>query len=883
MKPSGLIYSGMNKFKEKVRKWINGILLDTHNYYSCYLPENINFFLSHFLKLFFSGIKIDSDQLNIFKQLPGNAIVIYASKFKSNFEFLFAYACYKEMGLPFPEIGFDYNASIWQQTSRKLRMIVSCLDYYFQNKSFPDPYKNGYIKEELLKGKSAFLSLVKDKPFYKRFAKDKTDPIAYLLELQKTTERPIYIIPQIMSFGKSPIRTTNPLTDIVFGTAYKAGRIRKIVTLFKYPEKIIVELSEPINLKQFMESKDKEVYGIQYLSLLLRRNLLLQLNRHRQTIIGPALKSPAELKESILASPRFTVFLETYSKSRKTTIDEVRKEVEKYLDEIAAKYNNSVIRVIAALVGWIVNTMFDGYTINTDGLNKVKNMSLKGPLILIPCHKSHIDYLILSYLLYNNNMPSPHIAAGKNLSFWPMGPLFRASGAFFIRRTLGGAALYLRVFSEYIYKLLEEGFNIEFFIEGGRSRTGKLILPKLGFLSILLEAYKKGACKDLIFVPIFIGYDRVIEEGSYLDELEGGQKEPENLFQLIKAGKLLKKKYGKIYIQFNESISLNEFLADRDIPLKSMTSKEQNAFCRNLGYRMINAINDASVVTPFSLTASAILNCTKNRFTYENILSDIETYIKYLSYQETKISDTLISDYKRAIELVFESYIQRKFIEPVYHGKTSDPQSSEFFVNINKRPAIEYYKNNSISHFIPAAISAIEILKIESFQFQASDLHAGYAFLQNFFKYEFAYDVDKTTEYFVRKSIKVFIDNAVLVPHEKLPDTYNITSAGLKTLNMFSNFLKPYFESYLVVIKFLGATPKKGLDAKERIKKIQILGSRMYKKNEIKQIEAMSKVNYTNALDFFGNKGIKDSSNPDKIKYYEDIINKYLSLLRYAG
>lgn len=870
----------MKILKEKIRKWINGILLDTHNYFMCYLPENISFFLSHCFKIFFSGIKIDPEQLNIIKQLPENAIVIYTSKFKSNFEFLFAYIRYKEMGLPFPTIGFDFNAFIWQPLPRKLRTIVSCLDYYFQNKSFPDPYESGYIKEELLKGKSAFLSLVEEKSFYKRFIKSETDPIAYLIELQKITERPIYIVPQIMSFGKNPMRATNPLTDIFFGTAYKAGRLRKIATLFKYPEKIIVELSEPINLKQFIESKDMQEYGVQYLSLLFKRDLLLQLNRHRQTIIGPALKSTVELKESILSNPRFQVFLETYSKSRKTTLLEVRKEVNKHLDEIAAKYNNTVIRVVAAFIGWIVNTMFDGYTVNTDGLNKIKNMSLKGPLILIPCHKSHIDYLILSYLLYNNNMPCPHIAAGKNLSFWPMGPLFRAGGAFFIRRTLGGAALYLRVFSEYIYKLLEEGFSVEFFIEGGRSRTGKLILPKLGFLSILLDAYKRGACKDMILAPIFIGYDRVIEESSYLDELEGGQKEPESFFQLIRAGKLLKKKYGKIYIQFNEPISLNEFLADRDIQLKSMTSKEQNAFCRNLGYRTINAINDVSVVTPFSLAASAILNCAKKRFTYENILSDIETYIKYLSYQGTKLSDTLISDYKRAIEQVFESYIQRKFIEPVYRGKTGDPNSSEFYVNVNKRPAIEYYKNNSISHFIPAAITALEILKIESFQFQASDLHYGYAFLQNFFKYEFAYDVDKTPEYFVRKSIKVFIDNAVLVPHESLPDTYNITSAGLKILKLFTNFLKPYFESYLVVIGFLGTASQKGLDAKERIKKIQIMGNRMYKRNEIERIEALSKVNYINALDFFGNKGIKDSSNTDKIKYYKDIINKYLGFLR---
>ena len=869
----------MNILKNKIRIWINRILQDSHNHFTCHLPGNISYFSYNTLKLFFSGIKIDSDQLDGLKNIPENAIVIYAAKFKSHFEFLFSYTRYSENKLPFPEIGFDYKVFIWQPVPRILRTLLSYLDYFFQNKSFPDPYKSGYIREELLKGKSAFLSLVEGKAFYRRFVKSETDPLSYLIELQKITERPVYIIPQIMSFGKNPMRATPSLTDIIFGTPDNPGRLRKIATLFKYPEKIIVEISEPINLKNFLESEEVKERGIEHQSLILRRDLLRQLNRHRQSIIGPALKSREELKESILTNARFQEFLDNYSKSRNMPARNIRKEVNEYIEEIAANYNIAFIRVLAEIVGWIINTMFDGYTVNTVGLNKVKNMSLKGPLILIPCHKSHIDYLILSYLLFNNNMPCPHIAAGKNLSFWPIGPLFRRAGAFFIRRTFRGAALYSRVFAEYIYKLLGEGFNIEFFIEGGRSRTGKLILPKLGLLSILLDAYKKGACKDMIIAPIFIGYDRVIEESSYLDELEGAQKKPENFSQVIKARKFLKKKYGKIYIQFNDPISLNELFDEKDIQLKSMTSKEQNALCRNLGYRIINSINDVSVVTPFSITACSVLNCSRKRFTYERIIFSVDTYMKYLTSIGAKLSDTLISDFRYAIEQVLDSYVQRKFIEPVQMDKDSRSSVKEFSVNVNKRPAMEYYKNNCISFFIPAAITALEILKIESFQFLSSDLHSGYAFQQNFFKYEFAYNVDKTPEYFVRKNIKTFIDDAILVPHATLPDTYNVTSSGLNKLKSFSTFLKPYYESYFVVLIYLMKTSKNESDAKERIKKIQTIGSRMYKKNEIERNEALSKVYYTNAIDFFNNKGIKSSEEMDNIKFYEDAIQRYLGFL----
>jgi len=571
--------------------------------------------------------------------------------------------------------------------------------------------------------------------------------------------------------------------------------------------------------------------------------------------------------------------MEQHAQKRDIPIYKVYKKADSYIDEIASDYNVGVIKFGEVVIRWFFNLMFEGISVNYDVLNRVRTKAQKGPLILIPCHKSHIDYLMLSYMLWTHNMPCPQIAAGQNLSFWPLGPFFRGGGAFFIRRTFRGAVLYSRVFKEYIYKLLEEGFNIEFFIEGGRSRTGKLILPKLGLLSILLDAYKKGACKDMIIAPIFIGYDRVIEESSYLDELEGAQKKPENFSQVIKARKFLKKKYGKIYIQFNDPISLNELFNEKDIHLKSMTSKEQNALCRNLGYRIINSINDVSVVTPFSITACSVLNCSRKKFTYDRIIFYVDTYMKYLSSQGAKLSDTLISDFRYAIEQVLDSYVQRKFIEPVQMEKGSHAFTREFSVNVNKRPAMEYYKNNCISFFVPAAITALEILNLESFQFQASNLHSGYAFQQNFFKYEFAYDVDKTPEYFVRKNIKTFIDDAILVPHETLPDTYNVTSAGLNKLKSFSTFLKPYYESYFVVLNYFMKTSQNEADAKERIKKIQSIGNRMYKRNRIERNEALSKVYYTNAIDFFNNKGIKSSEETDKIKFYEDAIQKYLSFL----
>ncbi len=871
-------------FMITIKRWIDTTLQGTHDHYSCYLPGNISSLSSFILKRIFSGVKVDKIQTPILNNIQKDAIVVYVTKHKSYLEYLFYQIRYKQEGFPFPEIGFDYKVFLWQPLSRIFKILLAHLDFFYHNLSFPDPYKSGYIKQELINGRSALLSLVEKKGFYRRFVKAKTDPIRYLIEMQKSIDRPIYIIPQLMFFSKKPDRSNPTITDILFGTEAKPGKIRQGITLFKSPGKVFIEISDPVNLKDFLKLAENPEHSYEYLSLLLRRNLLFQINRHRQNITGPVLKSREELKEDILTNDRIQKYMDNYSETRGIPIKKVRKEANSYLEEIAAKYNIDIIKITAVVIRWLTGTMFEGVVVNNDALNRIKRMYQEGPLIFVPCHKSHIDYLILSYIMFENNLPCPHIAAGKNLSFWPLGPIFRGGGAFFIRRTFKGSVLYSKIFAEYIRKLLEEGFNIEFFIEGGRSRTGKLMLPKLGLLSILLNAYKDGACEDMILVPVYIGYDRVMEESSYLHEIEGGQKKPESLLQIFNARKLLKKRYGKIYIKFHEPVSLNKVLSQAGTPVKNLTSKALNTLCRNVGHRIINAINRITVVTAQGLVASALLNCSRKRFSVDHLMSIVETYTNYLVSQNAHLSDTLLLDHDRAVEQTFDSYIQLKFVESIMEDQVSTDKKSlssdtQFMVNVNKRPVLEYYKNNCIAYFIPAAFTATAILEKDTFQFSASDLYAGYTFLQKFFKNEFAYDVDRTPEDFVQNNIKAFVDNDLLTPHQNMPDNYSLTSAGYKKLKNFSAFLKTYFESYWIVLNFFMHHPPNSVEVKERFRKIQAIGNRMYKNYEIERKEALSKITFENGVDYFISQNIKGSDNNDAINFYSDKIKRYLNIL----
>ena len=853
---------------------------DSYDHYTCLLPEDIGGFSNLLLKLFYSGIRVDARQTRILQQLEKDAIIVYVTKFKSFFEYLFYYNRYREERLPYPQVGFDYKVYLWQPVARLLRIFWSKLVFILRHQSLPDPYDRGFLKQELISGRCGFLSLVGKKGFHRWFVKAETDPIRYLIEIQKTIDRPIYLIPQLMFFSKTARRENPTVIDVLFGPEDKPGKIRRLVTLFKNTGRVFVEISEPLELKRYLNSVQTRNQSTEYQSLLLRRDLLVQLNAHRQSITGPVRKSREELKESILTTERFQRFMETYAANRDLPIQQVRRKAEAHIEEIAANYRPAFIKVASVIVGWIIRTMFDGFTTNHDVLDKVKNMSLKGPLVLIPSHKSHIDYLILDYVLYHSNMPVPHIAAGKNLSFWPMGPLFRSGGAFFLRRSFRGAVLYSKVFAEYVHKLLEEGYNVEQFIEGGRSRTGKLLMPKLGLLSILINAYKNGACHDMLIVPIYVGYDRIIEEKSYLHELGGGQKDPENIIQVIRARKFLKKRYGKIYIQFHEPLSVNQLLKRHGQPLAQMPSKQVNAFTRNLGFQIINAINRVTVVTSHGLVAGAILNFPKEKFSDSQLLAVLSTYMRYLTAQNAKLADTLISDQQRAFEQAMTAYTQRKFIEPLSRGKGEPDAEKEYLVVEGRRLYLEYYKNTCIAFFIPAAYTAMAILERDSFRFCASDLHAGYRFWRRFFKYEFAYDVDIPSEFHVRKSIKAFIDENMVIPHQTLPDTYDVTPAGFRKLKIFAYFLKTYFESYWIVLNYYMRNPANTAKPKDRLKKITARGNRMYKRKEIERKEALSKVTYQNAVEMFTSRGIKGSDDTEKIEAYTAALENALKYLQ---
>ncbi len=678
------------------------------------------------------------------------------------------------------------------------------------------------------------------------------DSLNFLIEAQKDTDRPIYIVPQLILYKKNPEKDRSGLLDILFGFKDKPGYIRKIVLFFRHHRRAFIDFGSPLNLKSYLEAQP-EGRSLEDMASEIRQMMIDRIDGQKRVILGPVMKSRQQLKEKVLKDPDIARAIEQIGSGNTKQLRQAKKKAGEFFDEIAADYNITYILILHKLVTWLWKKIFQGIDVDLQGLAVLREQARRGPIIYVPSHKSHIDYLIINCVLYDNHMHIPRIAAGKNLSFWPMGHVFRKAGAFFIRRSFKGEKLYSKVFTKYIKALLEEGHPLQFFIEGGRSRSGKLVLPKTGFLSILLQSYEEGACKDLVFAPASIIYDTVLEEKSYLNELTGGEKKQENFKQVVKARRFLKKKYGKVYIRFGSPISLNEYF-ERE------TGRDEKTH-RNLALHLIRSINKVSLVTPLALVSTAILSAHRKGFHIHELIETARTLHEFLERQDMPIADSL-KNLEERIEETLSLLIERKvasFLED------ADGVEKFYYVEEEKKRELEYYKNTVIHCFILHAFVAASLLTGSEETKSVDKIIEDYSFLKNTFKNEFVYDEEKITQAEV-KLILSYFSEALYIQKCEEQKGYKLTKSGFEKLPIWAIQAKTFIESYWIVSR---AYIQKEIVSKKRgdfLKHINYLGQRFHKTGLIDHIEAISQVTFSNAINYINEeilKGYRRSSELD--------------------
>ncbi len=853
-----------------LKKVLNGL---KNNFRNITLPYEFfgrpRYFLSFLLEKMVNQGKMPIDQQKTIENLSKEGIIVYALKYKSAMDLLYIKTRLYRLGLPDPDFVFDMTLYRFMPFLRAWFSRAKHFLAYLKDEELLNPYDSGYYKEKIKNGKTGVLFLLGGDVSYQKTIMFGHEPIHHLIEIQKEVEKPIFIVPCSVIYVRHP-GTESSFRMFRWSGRDKIGAIRKLFRFFRNYKYTVFEIGEPLNLREILHELSPITVERRAQIFNLRRSLVESIDKINRAIVGPALKSKLELKEIILNNPKLQKVMHRRAKSRNIELWRVWKEADKYLDEIAADYSYTMIKLMNKILSWMWDNIFDGVDVDDEGLRKLKKFAQDYTLIYIPSHKSHIDYLLLSYVLFHHNLYPPFIAAGNNLAFWPMGSIFRRGGAFFIRRSFAGQKFYAEVFSLYIKTLIQLGHNIEFFIEGGRSRTGKLVLPKFGLLSIILGAYEEGFCNDLIFVPTAICYDRIPEVESYVRELKGEKKEAENIKQLVKARSVLKKRYGKVYVRFGKPISLAQYVAKEGIDFKRLSSKERHEFYRNFAFKIINSINQASVVTPHSIVSSSLLTTSKLAMTYGEFKNILKLFHAYLSYKGVSFARTFVN-FDLALEDTLKDLEKSKIIERIKEAEDSDEDSEVISIEDKKRHTLEYYKNNSIHFFLPASFVSLSLTSQKTFEPCLSVILNDYKWLKELFKYEFAYDDEQSDEKVVGDVIKFFLQKGLFEEVMDPSPCYKLTHEGLKSAEVFASLLYNYLEGYKVCLMGLKFIDKrKEYPVQDFLKKLLDEGNKALKLGIIERPEAISKVMYENCLKFLeerdviGKKVEKDEKNPSK-------------------
>ena len=530
-----------------------------------------------------------------------------------------------------------------------------------------------------------------------RPARRHSEALARLLEAHRADPSlDVQLVPVSIFVGRAPDRN-NGWFSVLFSENWTlVGRFRRLLAIMLNGRDTLVQFAVPVRVRDVIAEDLPPERVVRKLSRVLRTHF----NRIREAVIGPDLSTRRLLIDNVLTAEPVKQAIADTARRENSKVEDAWKKAHAYAYEIAADYSPPVVRSASFLLTTVWNRIYRGVLIHH--LDKLKLAAPGYEVVYVPCHRSHMDYLLLSYLLYNQGIVPPHIAAGINLNLPVIGTVLRKGGAFFLRRSFRGNALYSTVFSEYVAQLVAGGYSIEYFIEGGRSRTGRLLQPKGGMLAMTIRAYLRQPTRPVLFQPVYVGYEKLMEGNSYLDELSGKAKQKESVWHLLMGiPKVLRQNYGQVVVNFGEPIKLGDILAelapDWDGTPVGEDEKPQwlAGAIDTLADRVQININRAADVNPINLLALAVLSTPKHAMGEADLLAQIA------------LSKTLLAEVPYSDRVTVTPHTPAQIVA---HGeeigvlaRTAHPLGDVLHVDGDTAILLSYFRNNVLHLFVATA------------------------------------------------------------------------------------------------------------------------------------------------------------------------------------
>lgn len=518
----------------------------------------------------------------------------------------------------------------------------------------------------------------------------------------------VQIVPVNVFWGREPNKEKSFLKILMGDTWSVSGPFKRIISILLNGRNTFVHISRPISVRGMIDEHPE----MENARLIRKLGRVLRVHfRHTRTaVVGPDLSHRRTLVHRLIRKPMVIKAIEEEMVEKNISYEKAAAKAIKYGNEIASNQSISTIRFLDIILTWVWNKLYNGIRINN--IETLPDIYKDNEIIYVPCHRSHIDYLLLSYVLFKNGYVPPQIAAGINLNMPVVGPILRKGGAFFMRRSFKDNPLYRTVFDEYLHTIFTSGYSTEYFVEGGRSRTGRMLKPRAGMLAMTVRSFLRDSHKPIVFMPVYVGYEKVFEGGTYIGELRGKTKKKESVFGIFKTLKDLKKNFGQVYLSFGDPIYLDSYLEGQNPGWKKQDHGEDfrpewtKDAVNNLALEVATQINKAASLNPINMVSLALLATPKQAMDEKVLVQTLNLYRELaldMPYSHlTTLPEGNGQDWVRYAE-------KMNVIERLKH-----PLGDIINVDETQAVMLTYYRNNVIHVFaIPSMLACLFINNVK--------------------------------------------------------------------------------------------------------------------------------------------------------------------------
>ncbi|MBZ0271443.1 1-acyl-sn-glycerol-3-phosphate acyltransferase [bacterium] len=837
----------------RFRRFLKG----TYHHFSAYLPWRLPSTVRAALAFLFRKCEITAADREAIRAAATRGPILYVARDRSLLEFLAIGWVLARHELPRPVFAHYLSLALVTPLLQTLRRTLAIAVHYIERGSYPNPYRSDFLGRLFSEETPSLLFVTDFRGMPRRFGSPETDVLTEIFRVQRDVPRPIQVVPVAFIHGRRPDREIDTLADLVFGPTAEPGLARRLWTYLRYRRDCAMRVGAVDSLdtmvRRMMPRNMLSIDRPAELAYRVRRDLIEKLDQERRAALGPIRRTRTEIVEAALHNRRLVGFVREYARDHQKSFVETRARARRYLDEMAADYSPAMIAFADVALRWMFRLGKGQIHVDAGEIDRIRPIARRMPIVYVPSHRSHMDYLLVSYVLYQHRLSLPFILSGINLNFWPVGPMFRRCGAFFLRRAFKGKRIYSRTVAVYIETLLREGFNIEFFIEGGRSRIGKILPPKAGFISILLAAFRESGRADVAFVPVTIDYERVFEEDVYVAEAADRKKSDGKKWRFaLRNRRMLGRRIGDIHIAFGEPRTLADILADEGRAAVPDDRAGQMHLARSIGYRLTWEIRRNFLIRPHALVATILLANPRRGTMLPDFARDMTIFLNHLRRHAELPAGEAWDDPEwnwRAVELAVRQRWARV--------ETGDgDEDMLILLDEDRRMPLTIQRNGLVRLYQDEALVSVA-LNGAAGPITEDVLWQRFLFARDVMTGEMIHGpspdptVDEAREAFAR-TVAVFRDAQFVVDsaHGLTP-----TASGTHAVRIFAAPIAAYMESYYIVARTLRRSPGARHTEKEWVRQAMKQGRMLHSVGEVLYAEAVHKTHFETALRRFGEMG----------------------------